>query len=318
MILGTAAYMSPEQARGKPTDRRADIWSFGVILFEMLAGGRLFDGETISDTPRRSPEDGAGLESPSRVDAFRALPSPRALLGARSPPEIERHRRSPRSALGTPSRGTGRRGRRRSKSVGRLPASVDPSGVAVLAIVLLAVKAVAPAPTAPPRVRKFAIEAKAELGSRGNAREFELSPDASRIVFQSDRGIEVRDLRELVSRVLVPRAELGTSEQGATPFWSPDGASIAYAATGNLVKIATEGGSPSTICRLPADWNGGTWQATDDTIAFATLRGAMYRVSARGGDAQMLIPLTPEGRARLPSTERASRQSRPDLFRPSR
>jgi serine/threonine-protein kinase len=293
VILGTAAYMSPEQARGKPTDRRADIWSFGVILFEMLAGGRLFDGETISDTlaavlktepdwkalPASTPSElcrllARCLERDPRL-RLRDIGEARVLLSG------PLHEEPVAADAGVP----------RASGGSRLPWIL--LGVAVLAIVLLAVKAVAPAPTAPPRVRKFAIEAKAELGSRGNAREFELSPDASRIVFQSDRGIEVRDLRELVSRVLVPRAELGTSEQGATPFWSPDGASIAYAATGNLVKIATEGGSPSTICRLPADWNGGTWQA-DDTIAFATLRGAMYRVSARGGDAQMLIPLTPK------------------------
>ena len=93
VILGTAAYMSPEQARGKSVDKRADIWAFGVVLFEMLSGRRVFDGETVSDVLASVLKNEPQWESLPSATPPRAAPSARALPGARAEAAAARHRR---------------------------------------------------------------------------------------------------------------------------------------------------------------------------------------------------------------------------------
>ncbi len=289
MILGTAAYMSPEQARGRPADRRADIWSFGVILFEMLTGQRLFEGETISDTLAavlKTQPDWTALPA-TTPEALRRL---LARCLDRDPRQRLRDIGEARVLLSGGLQAAGAAG---SSSIAAPPAARARLpwllfGLATIAVVVLAIKAATPARVAPPRVRKFAVDAHLVPG--GNTRAFQISKDGTRIVFQSEQGIEVRELRDSESRLLVKDAELGTGENGATPFWSPDGNSVGYAAMGSLLRVDAAGGSPTTICKLPGDWNGGVWMG-DDTIAFATTRGPMYRVPSHGGDAQVLLPL---------------------------
>ena len=150
-----------------------------------------------------------------------------------------------------------------------------------------------PRSTAPPVVRKFAIETRVESGTYGNARWVEISPDGSRLAFQSERGLEVRELSSLESRLLVPASDLANGANGAAAFWSPDGASIAYAALGSLRRVAVAGGAPRTICKLAGDENGGVWMA-DDMIVFTTTRGPMYRVRAGGGDPEVILSPDPK------------------------
>jgi len=291
VILGTAAYMSPEQARGKPTDRRADIWAYGVILFELLTGKRLFEGETISDTLA------AVLKTQPDWSALPAVTPPplRRLIERcleRDPRQRLRDIGEARVLLqGSLAAETLAHGGGGPRPAGRSLLPWILFGVAAIAAVALAVKTMTPASDAVPRVRKFVIDV--HLARGGNARKVEISPDGSRIAFESDQGLELRELKETESRLLVKHSELSTGENGATPFWSRDGATIGYAGTGALMRIPAAGGSPTTICKLPGDWIGGAW-LSDDTIAFTTTRGPMFRVPARGGDPEVLLPLQPK------------------------
>ncbi len=293
VLLGTAAYMSPEQARGKPADRRADIWAFGVILFEMLTGSRLFAGETVSDT----------LAAILKTDLdFGALPPV-------TPPAVRNLvrrclERDPRQRLR--DIGEARVLLSGGLEAGAPPARPTARSRASLAWGLFAIAAVAAAalgaafwlrPAAPARgaklhVRKFTIETA--VVPADNTRSVEISPDGTRLVFESDRGIELRDMGETSPHLLVPAADLPARQKKATPFWSRDGATIGYASGGSLWKIPATGGSPTVVCKLPGDWNGGVW-LSDDRIAFATTRGPMYRVAARGGDPEILLPLAEKG-----------------------
>jgi serine/threonine protein kinase/Tol biopolymer transport system component len=325
VILGTAAYMSPEQARGKTTDRRADIWAFGVIVFEMLTGKRLFDGETISDTLAsvlKNQPDWSELPAstpPALISLLKRCleRDPRQRLRDIGEARVALSGdlgSSPDAAVSAASRPAGR---------SELPWLLF--GIAAITAVILGFQALAPSRSAPARVRKFTVDAQLVRG--GNLRAFQISPDGTRIVFQSERGIEVRELRETESRLLVKDSELGTGENGATPFWSTDGSSIAYSALGSLMRIPAAGGAPTTICKLPGDWNGGAWMP-DDTIAFSTTRGPMFRVPARGGDPSVLIPivpkqeldfhdpsLLPDGRSLIYPVHRASGVDTIEMFR---
>jgi serine/threonine-protein kinase len=276
VILGTAAYMSPEQARGKKVDRRADIWSFGVVLWEMLTGRKLFEGETVSDVLAAvltAETDSELLPSNTPVSVIQ--------LVARC---LERDSRRRLQWIGEA---------RIAIEAGETPSILRSGGesrlwlrivaISVLSAILAAGAvwfAVGSLKTEPLR--------KLDLVAEGVQSEWFtapiLSPDGSRIAYQARGSIWVRELDELVER------EVTTVPELSLLFWSPDSRSLGYVAKKKLWRVGAAGGRSVALCDLPGSGSaiGGAWRE-DGTIAFASWRGAMYAVPAEGGRPDLLF-----------------------------
>jgi len=294
MILGTAAYMSPEQARGKVVDKRSDIWSFGVVLYEMLTGRRLFAGETVSDT----------LAAVLRQDVdFAALPdgTPRSLRRL-----LERClERNPKNRLhdiadarlelaGTDDAiapvTVARTGRGKAFWLGW-----GLAGAALLLTGLLALLVRRPV-DAQRALRVQFVPANGErLVASGfiDMRAFAISPDGSQLVYVVENGASSvirRRALDSAESVAIP----GTD--GAThPFFSPDGKWIGFAAGGKLKKVALAGGTPVTLSELLA-FRGASW-GDDGWIYFVpTIYRPVYRIPAGGGAVEQVTKIrTSEG-----------------------
>ncbi len=286
VILGTAAYMAPEQARGQAVDRRADIWALGVILWEMLTGERLFTGETISDTLA------AVLKTDPDFDALPAETPPRVrrLLRrclARNPRERLRDAGDARILLREAIAGAPDDPPPASPSgaaAGARPGRLLPVAVVLAAALGAGATAVLrPAPPEPEPRRYF-------LPIRGDETPTALAiaPDASALAMLTGGRLEVRDFRTGETRVVgeVPGAE--------APFWSPDGEWIAYGAHEELRKVRRTGGESSLVSVLSSiqrftSVGGGVWDR-DGRITFASGSGGIYAVPAQGGQAQEILP----------------------------
>lgn len=290
VILGTAAYMSPEQARGRAVDKRADIFAFGCVLYEMLTGKMAFSGETVSDT----------LAAVLRADPdWNALPkeTPAAVVRL-----LRRcFEKDPKRRL----RDIGEAGLViddvRSGRVVDAPSSLappaktrlfTPRNMAVLALALAVVAAASSAITrfmsAPPSAevpfRKLLLDVVASdsLGTPGAPR---ISPDGKRIAFHCDGQLWIRDLDNLEPRAIADAAA------DVPPFWSPDGLFVGYATPQRLWKVRAEGGDPTPVCDSPATFGGGSGASwgDDGRIVFSYGNGGVYEVSSNGGDARELI-----------------------------
>jgi len=287
VILGTAAYMSPEQVRGKPLDSRTDIWAFGVVLFEMLAGERLFAGETVSDL----------LAAVLRADLdWGALPS-------NTPPRLEALIR--RCLERDPKRRLRDIGEARialediTAGVSDTPVVVDrppPAPVSratwpwlialVGAVVLgLVVGRFAMTPALPnPRPVRFEITA-------GAVSSAVLSPDGTQLAIAAQGHLWVRDLARLETRAI------DGTDGAVRPFWSPDGHTIAYGARGKLWKVAADAGAPSALCDLVGGlWDddaGGAW-LSNGTIVYSNGNAGLWQVSAQGGDPVVVLAPDPQ------------------------
>jgi len=302
IILGTAAYMSPEQTKGKAVDKRSDVWAFGCLLFEMLTGSKAFEGEDVSDTLaailRGEPE-------------WSALP-------ADVPPEIrslikrclERDRRQRIPDFSVVRFILDEALRPQAPPVP--PAVVTPSparsGTAFLPWVIAATLAIGlvvtvalwqpwrETPSATPLRIDAQIGANSSLGA-GLGSSIAFSPDGRLMAFSAgDNPAEaphlfIRRLDQLIATML-------TGTEGAIePFFSPDGQSIGFFAGGKLKKIAVSGGAAVTLCDA-VNARGGSW-ADDDTIVFQPESAAgrsLMRVPAAGGTPAQLVPMA-EGEA---------------------
>jgi len=285
MIMGTAAYMSPEQASGKPVDRRADIWSYGAVLWEMLTGRRLFGGETVSHTLANVLNSG--------ID-FNQLPS-------QTPPAIRQLLR----------RCLDRDVKNRLQWIGEARIAIHdktelpegprarsgwlwPAIVAVLTLPVMALGyfAYRHYVEEPPRMERFSLLTPENVSFNVSGTLPVVSPDGHSVAFAASSGgqwaLWLRDLDGLNARMLP-----GTA--GAfSPFWSPDSRSVGFAAEGQLKRIDVTGGPARALCEAPLI-RGGTW-SQDDVIVYGTGQGGLFRVPASGGAPVALTALDPAGR----------------------
>ena len=290
VILGTAAYLSPEQAKGRPADRRSDVWAFGCVLYEMLTGRRAFPGEGVAETVgaviHKSP-DWTALPSTT-------LPAIRTLL--RRCLEKDRRNRIPdigmvRIELQDALAGS---------SSDALPTrDIEPRRERLAWAVALATLALAVVGAgfvwfrqepADLRVYRASILASDEAPVVGiTPTRFAVSPDGRQLAFTSRRADAPVTLwvRSLVDGSV---RQLAGTEGANGPFWSPDSRFLAFNAQGRLKKTAVAGGSPVPIApAAPVNVGPGAW-SKDDVIVFpAQGNSGLYRVPATGGEP---IPLT--------------------------
>jgi eukaryotic-like serine/threonine-protein kinase len=271
MIMGTAGYMSPEQASGKPVDKRSDIWSFGVVLWEMLTGHRLFEGETISHTLAdvlRGPIDFDKLpdENP---------PAIRELLRRCLDRNVKTRLRDigeARIVLTGPMGGTEVTARSRPRL-----SWVAWSVAAALAVIAVGVSFLHFRETPPPeRTLRYTIAAP----ENSILHSFAVSPDGRYVAIaaavQGKRQLWLRPLDALQAQAMP-----GTDD-ATFPFWSPDSRYIGFFAQGKLKKIAASGGPAQSLCNA-SNGLGGSW-SSEEVIAFSPGGGAaIQRVPAAGG-----------------------------------
>jgi serine/threonine-protein kinase len=282
MIIGTAAYMSPEQTRGRGVDKRSDVWAFGCVLFEMLTGKRAFAGDDVSDTLAavlKSEPDWQALPG-SLPPAIRSLlegcleKNPRERISDLST-ALYVLRRSPSTAADRPER---------PRSVLSKTAW---SWLVLAGAVTGAVAAIAlwprPAPPASP-ITRFGIAPPGGRPLTVSRRSVTVSRDGTRIAYAAEGRIYLRFLADAESR-LVPGAD------GILPTFSPDGESIVFWADPVLKRISVNGGVPVTVCETtPAPW-GIDW--ADSGIVFVQSFDVL-RVSPYGGTPEVLVRLNAE------------------------
>jgi len=297
MILGTAAYMSPEQARGKAVDKRTDIWAFGCVLYEMLAGRRAFHADEISDTlafvltkdldwgllPATTPPAISRLlRRCLEKDRKRRLAD---IADARLDIE-DALRADDRAAHASSAAG---RSIEAPWTRGLIPWIVAAAATAVAATAVLSWAPWKPALTQPSRRLSAVFGANVSLATTLGNPAIALSRDGSTLAFVGQAAGSAPQLYVRRLDQLNPTRLEGTDGASA-PFFSPDGQRIAYFAEGRLKKIATAGGASITLCEAPSP-RGGSW-ADDDTIVFAPASlGPLSRVSASGGDPRPMTRL---------------------------
>jgi eukaryotic-like serine/threonine-protein kinase len=287
MILGTAAYMAPEQAKGKQVDRRADIWAFGCVLFEMLSGKQPFEGETISDllaaVIRGEPE---WADLPEKTPAAIKRLIRRCLV--KDSKQRLRDIGDARIAIeetisGAPADGEvagSGGGTTENTRASRLRRTL-PWALGAAAIVFAGIASwllLKPAPR--PNVIRFPLSPPegAEFIDGG---EMSVSPDGRTMAFvAAEAGPDKPPLLWLRPVDSMTAQAIPGTEGAEVPFWSPDGQQIGFQANGKLVKIAATGGTPQTLCdeELP----GGSWNK-DGVILFYN-HNNIYTVPDTGGE----------------------------------
>ena len=277
-IVGTAAYMSPEQAKGRAADKRSDVWAFGCVLFELLAGKRAFAGDDVLDTLAsvvKSEPDLAAL--PADVPAeIRALIA-RCLV---------KDRRARVSDIGVARYVIDASGDRSAPGATGQRAATWPWAIAAIAGIAAIAAVAMPPLTAPAPQPSPVIRASIDAPSAGieGFMTVAISPQGTHLAYAATRAgnsedrsrLHVRDMSETVARPLP-----GT-EGGANPFFSPDGAWLGFFAGAKLKKVPVAGGAAQVIADAPSG-RGASW-GPDGTIVFVpSPEAGLRRVSEDGG-----------------------------------
>lgn len=306
VIMGTAAYMAPEQARGKVVDRRADIWAFGVLLFEMLSGTRAFPGETISDTlaailtsepdwtalPADTPPMVSGLirrcldrnprqrlQSIGEARIILSAPPASGVSAGVSPmtsgEAAARHHSGPHAAV------SGRALHSRS--------GISPIAVAAM---VLAAMGLTGAAAWSLRDRSVPVVRKYDLALEDVQIRFDrhpvLSPDGSHILYFGDGRLWTRSLSDYAAR------EVNGSTNAVFPFWSPDGREVAFVREQRLWRAALGGGDPQLVGAVPADMRGngaGVWTAAGNFVVVGSDASGIIEISGENGTAREILTL---------------------------
>jgi serine/threonine protein kinase len=288
IILGTAPYMSPEQATGRPADKRSDTWAFGCVLYEMLTGARAFPGDDVSDTLAavlRGEPDWRTLPAGTPVSIRRLLrrclekdPKRRLADAADARLEIDDALLSPGPDAQTDA--PPRRPRRELVAWSLLAI------VSALAAILgwIALDRTAPTEERTVRATMLLPDNWSSLGINPSSR-MAVSPDGRRLAFAA-RGPDRRTMLWVRNLDSSTAHALQGTEGAVLPFWSPDSMSLGFFAAGKLKKIDAAGGLAVTLCDAPTNPGeaplGGTWNR-DGVILFASAGAGLQRVSASGG-----------------------------------
>ncbi len=290
VILGTAAYMSPEQARGKAVDKRADIWAFGCVLYEMLAGQAAWSGATVTDIIAASlAKDPDFTKLPLNLH-----PRIRALLDrCLQKDPMERYRDAGdvrveiKHILADPGGVSGQsppasEPRPRMRRIWPWAAASLVLGLAIAAATIWKLR-----PPEQRPVTRFTYELpQGQQFGDVLAPALAISPDGRQFAYSTQQGIYLKPMDELSAR-LIP----GTEGPAATPFFSPDGKWIGYWSQqdSKLKKIPVAGGMAATLCDITllasASWR------RDNTIYYTSLSGDLMRVSADGGLPKNILKL---------------------------
>jgi serine/threonine-protein kinase len=299
VILGTAAYMSPEQARGKPVDQRTDVWAFGCLLFEMLTGQPAFGGEDVMLTLARVLDRDTDLSSiPGTISP--AVRHTIQLCLEKNPKRRIADIRDVRLALEGVFESEASRGGRGvdERPVSRRALPHAGTALIVAGLVALAASLLWPDPPAVPAVTRFSITPSADAPLANLAGfDIAISPDGRRLAYvvegnrPNEVAIYVRDLDTLEARRL-PGTNVEYREGSLNPFFSADGAWIGFWSEGvGIMRVPVEGG-PAVKILDDTPFRGAT-VTPDGTLLYATIAG-IFRVSAGGGGRPERLTPEPE------------------------
>jgi dipeptidyl aminopeptidase/acylaminoacyl peptidase len=286
LILGTAAYMSPEQARGKAVDKRTDIWAFGVVLFEMLTGRQLYRGDSVQDVLAAVIKDSPDL----------------GLLPSATPPAL-------RAIL---ARCLERDPRRRLRDIGEAriqlesPAALDagaaapafsppparrasPLWAASLAAALAVGAGAGWVLKQPPAIELPVRRVEIQTPDRLRAIEAAISPDGRAVAFASVQKAWIKRLDRAEPFEIVNAGQIRAF------FWSPDSTQLGFQARGHLWRVPATGGTPVEIGAVPRDLSvaGGAMWLPGNRIVYATGASGLLEISADGGETRRLLDPDP-------------------------
>ena len=301
VILGTAAYMSPEQARGKPVDKRADIWAFGVVLYEMLAGRRPFQGEDVSLTLASVMKSDVDVKTlPRGVPANVRTVLRRCL--EKDPKERLRDvgdvRLALKGAFETAVSAPTTQGVPPRLRVWQRPAPAAALTLVIAAIGSLAGWSVTRPDVVPAGLMRFTIVPPdtADLNFVGPGRDLAISPDGTQVVYKGGRPDGSGPQLNLRPIDQFGGAPLRGGDGGIDPFVSPNGEWVGFTNFDGftlLQKVSVFGGPPVTLTESASQVIGASWGA-DDQIIFGTVNDGLFRVSGGGGEPERLTILDTE------------------------